>query len=78
MNVQGMSHAAQSNRALLTEAFAKLEHGDPSAFQPLFDDSGKVYANEYRRAGAGVNGLRPRGGVASRSRAALSCGDATA
>ncbi|WP_120077762.1 nuclear transport factor 2 family protein [Aurantiacibacter odishensis] len=29
----------ETNRALLTEAFAKLEHGDPSAFLPLFDDS---------------------------------------
>ncbi|WP_338243254.1 nuclear transport factor 2 family protein [Aurantiacibacter hainanensis] len=34
-----MSDTTVSNRALLTEAFAKLEHGDPSAFLPLFDES---------------------------------------
>jgi ketosteroid isomerase-like protein len=34
-----MSNATDTNRALLTEAFARLEHGDPSAFLPLFDES---------------------------------------
>ncbi len=33
-----MSDQTETNRALLTEAFAKLEHGDPSAFLPLFGE----------------------------------------
>jgi len=34
-----MTDTTETNRALLTQAFAKLEHGDPSAFLPLFDQS---------------------------------------
>lgn len=34
-----MSDTTETNRGLLTEAFARLEHGDPSAFLPLFADA---------------------------------------
>lgn len=39
-----MTHTPETNRALLAEAFARLETGDPSAFLPLFaeDISWKV------------------------------------
>ncbi len=34
-----MSDKTATNRALLEQAFAALEHGDPSAFLPLFADT---------------------------------------
>ncbi len=34
-----MTDATEKNRAALTKAFAKLEHGDPGAFLPLFDEN---------------------------------------
>lgn len=33
-----MTDVTETNRALLTKAFASLEHGDPGAFIPLFDE----------------------------------------
>ncbi|RIV85739.1 nuclear transport factor 2 family protein [Aurantiacibacter zhengii] len=33
-----MSGVTETNRELLTKAFAKLEHGDPDDFLPLFDE----------------------------------------